>query len=72
MLTGNTQAAADTLAEEIGVDTIFAKVLPEDKTSKMKEIQAGGKKVAMVDDGMNDAPALATADIGITSGRVPV
>ncbi len=68
MLTGDARAVADAVAEELEIDTVFAEVLPDEKAEKVRELQREGKAVAMVGDGVNDAPALVTADVGIAIG----
>ena len=68
MITGDSQAVADSVARRLGIDEVAAQVLPADKASAVERFRAEGEEVAMVGDGVNDAPALATADVGIAIG----
>jgi Cu2+-exporting ATPase len=68
MLTGDARAVAEAVAADLGIDTVFAEVLPGDKVDKVRELRAQGKRVAMVGDGVNDAPALLTADVAVAIG----
>jgi Cu2+-exporting ATPase len=68
MITGDADAVAKAVARELGIDRVLSQVLPDEKASRIKELESSGRKVAMVGDGVNDAPALVTASVGIAIG----
>jgi Cu2+-exporting ATPase len=68
MMTGDAKAVADAVGRELGIDTVFSQVLPQDKAAHIERLQQQGKRVAMVGDGVNDAPTLVTADVGVAIG----
>ena len=69
MLTGDARAVAEAVGRDLGIDTVFAEVLPEDKVAKIRELQHQGLRTAMVGDGVNDAPALVAAASGVRTWR---